>query len=99
MPVTIAIPGALRQFANERSELEVEAVTVGEALTKLTSTYPELRHHLYLDERTLRNFINVYLNDEDIRHLQGFETPAKNSDLVTIVPSIAGGVRDRSRIR
>ena len=91
MPVTIAVPGALRQFAGDSSELQVDAATVGEALNQLTSTYPELRHHLYIDERTLRNFINVYLNDEDIRHLQGFETPAKDNDLVTIVPSIAGG--------
>jgi molybdopterin converting factor small subunit len=91
MPVTIAVPGALRQFAGDLSELKVDAATVGEALNQLTSTYPELRHHLYIDERTLRNFINVYLNDEDIRHLQGFETPAKDSDLITIVPSIAGG--------
>ena len=94
MPVTIAVPGALRQFAGYLSELQVDAATVGEALNQLTSTYPELRHHLYIDERTLRNFINVYLNDEDIRHLQGFETPAKDSDLVTIVPSIAGGAED-----
>ena len=91
MPVTIAIPGALRQFADDRTELEVKAETVGGALTELTSTYPELRHHLYIDARTLRNFINVYLNDEDIRHLQGFDTVAKDGDLVTIVPSIAGG--------
>ena len=92
MPVTIAIPGALRQFADDRTELEVKAATVGGALNELTNTYPELRHHLYIDSRTLRNFINVYLNDEDIRHLQGFETAAKDGDLVTIVPSIAGGL-------
>ncbi len=91
MPVTIIIPGALRQFAGERSELEVESGTVGEALTQLTSVYPELRHHLYIDSRTLRNFINVYLNEEDIRHLQGFQNVIKDSDLITIVPSIAGG--------
>ncbi|HEY2976057.1 MAG TPA: ubiquitin-like small modifier protein 1 [Pyrinomonadaceae bacterium] len=91
MPVTIAIPGALRGFADDQTEVEVEAATVGSALNLLTDTYPELRHHLYLDANTLRNFINVYLNEENIRHLQGFDTVAKAGDLVTIVPSIAGG--------
>ncbi len=91
MPATIAIPGALRQFADDKSELQVGAATVGEALTQLTNRYPELRHHLYNDANELRNFVNVYLNDEDMRHLQRFDTPVKDGDLITIVPSIAGG--------
>ncbi len=91
MPVTITIPTALRQFANEHSELQVDARTVGQALAQLTSAHRELRQHLYRNGNELRNFINVYVNDEDIRHLQRLETAVKEGDVVTIVPSIAGG--------
>ena len=97
MPVTITIPTALRQFANEHSELRVDAKTVGQALAQLTSAHRELRQHLYRNGDELRNFINVYVNDEDIRHLQRLETPVKEGDVVTIVPSIAGGAVTESR--
>jgi sulfur-carrier protein adenylyltransferase/sulfurtransferase len=91
MPVTIAIPTPLRQFAGGQSEIQVEASTAGEALSQLTSTHSELRRHLFNDQNILRNFVNVYVNDEDIRHTNGPNTPVKEGDTILIVPSIAGG--------
>src|SRR2546425_6267080 len=91
MSVTIAIPTALRQFAGGQSEVRVEAATAGEALNLLTSSHAELRRHLFNDQNALRNFVNVYLNDEDIRHRNGPDTPVKDGDTILIVPSIAGG--------
>ena len=91
MPVTITIPTPLRQFAAGQSEIEVEATTAGEALDQLTSVHAELRRHLFNDQNTLRNFVNVYVNDEDIRHTDGPNTPVKEGDTILIVPSIAGG--------
>lgn len=91
MPVTIIIPTALRQYANDQSELKVEDQTVGAALDRLTTEHAELRRHLFNDENRLRNFINVYVNDEDIRQRSGVETPVKDGDTILIVPSIAGG--------
>ena len=67
MAVTIVIPTALRQFAGGNSEIEVESTTVGEALNALTSNHAELKKHLYNDAGQLRNFVNVYVGDEDIR--------------------------------
>jgi adenylyltransferase/sulfurtransferase len=91
MPVTITIPTPLRQFAAGQSEIEVEANTAGEALDQLTSVHAELRRHLFNDQNALRNFVNVYVNDEDIRHTDGPNTPVKEGDTILIVPSIAGG--------
>ena len=91
MPVKISIPTALRQYAGGSAEIEVEAATAGEALEHLTKTHAELRKHLYSDSNTLRNFVNVYVNDEDIRHAGGAQTPVKDGDTIMIVPSIAGG--------
>src|SRR5881394_2650589 len=91
MPVTIVIPTPLRQFAGGQSEVQVEAQTAGEALNQLTSTHTELRRHLFNDQNALRNFVNVYVNDEDIRHADGPDTPVKEGDTILIVPSIAGG--------
>lgn len=91
MPVTITIPTALRQFTGGISRIEVEATTAGEALNDLTTVHPELRRHLYSDQQTLRSFVNVYVNDEDIRHQAGVDTAIKDGDTMMIVPSIAGG--------
>jgi adenylyltransferase/sulfurtransferase len=98
MSVTIAIPAPLRQFAGGQSQLTVEAKTAGEALDQLTSTHSALRRHLFNDQNTLRNFVNVYLNDEDIRHASGPDTPVKDGDTIMIVPSIAGGAVIESEV-
>jgi len=91
MAVTIVIPTPLRQFAGGQSEIEVEAATTGEALDKLTAQFADLKKHLYSDGGSLRNFINVYVGDEDICDLDNLETEVKNGDEILIVPSIAGG--------
>ena len=91
MSVTIVIPTPLRQFTSGKSELEVAACTAGAALDQLTSTFPELRRHLFTEQNVLRNFVNVYVGDEDIRHLDGADTPVKDGETIMIVPAIAGG--------
>jgi len=91
MAVTISIPTALRQYAGGSSEIEVEATTAGEALERLTTTHAGLRQHLYNEQGALRNFVNVYVNDEDVRHARGMATPVKDGDAILIVPAIAGG--------
>ena len=92
MLVTITIPTALRQFTDGNTSIKVEASTAGEALDHLATTHPELRRHLYDEKNSLRSFVNVYLNDEDIRHGSGTATAVKDGDTLMIVPSIAGGV-------
>jgi len=87
----ISIPTPLRQYAGKQATVEVKAGTVAEALTTLVSQHPDLRRHLYTDEGRLRSFVNVYLNDEDVRYLQKEATPVKDDDSISIVPSIAGG--------
>ena len=87
----ILIPTPLRQYADKKDTVELNAETVGEALSGLTSRHPELRKHLYSDDGRLRAFVNVYLNDEDIRYLSKEQTPVKPDDTIAIVPSIAGG--------
>src|SRR5688500_2971378 len=91
MSVTISIPTALRQFTGGSSKVEVEASTAGEALEQLTSQHAHLRKHLFDDKNALRSFVNVYVNDEDIRHQAGSETPLRAGDSLMIIPSIAGG--------
>lgn len=91
MAVTIIIPTPLRQFAGGKSEIEVEAATAGEALSQLTAQFADLKKHLYNDQNALRSFVNVYVGDEDIRHLDGENTAVKPGETIMIVPSIAGG--------
>ena len=91
MAVTVLIPTPLRQFAGGKSEAEFEAATAGEALDALTAEFPELRKHLFTEQDALRNFINVYVGDEDIRYLDGAATAIPPGETVMIVPSIAGG--------
>jgi adenylyltransferase/sulfurtransferase len=99
MPVTITIPTPLRQFSGGQSEVQVEAQTAGEALNQLTTTHSELRRHLFNDQNALRNFVNIYVNDEDIRHVKGPDTPVKDGDTILIVPSIAGGSAQVDNLR
>ena len=91
MSVTVVIPTPLRQFAGGNSEIEIEASTAGEALEKLTTAHADLKKHLYNDGGNLRNFVNVYVGDEDIRDLDGLDTEVRSGGEILIVPSIAGG--------
>jgi len=87
----IHIPTPLRQYAGKQAAVEVKAGSVGDALSDLITKHPELRRHLYTDDGKLRAFVNVYLNDEDVRYLQKEATAVKDGDTISIVPSIAGG--------
>ena len=87
----ILIPTPLRQFAEKNDTVELPGKTVGEALTALTARYPDLKKNLYNDEGKLRSFVNVYLNDEDIRYMNKEATALSDADTISIVPSIAGG--------
>ena len=89
--MTIHIPTPLRPYAGTQATVEDPAGTVGEALARLVTEHPDLRRHLYGEEGKLRAFVNVYLNDEDVRYLQKEATPVKEGDALSIVPSIAGG--------
>lgn len=91
MAVRVIIPTPLRVFAGKKDSAEVPAETVGEALGQLTAQYGDLRKHLYTEDGKLRSFVNVYVNDEDIRYLDKEKTPTKDGDVVSIIPSIAGG--------
>lgn len=87
----VHIPTPLRQFAGKQADVAVKAGTVAEALSELVSKHPDLRRHLYTEDGKLRSFVNVYVNDEDVRYLQKEATPIKDNDTISIVPSIAGG--------
>jgi len=88
----VLIPTPLRQFSEKRDSVELSGATVGEVLTSLTAQFPDLKKQLFNDEGKLRSFVNVYLNDDDIRYLQKDATPVGAGDTLSIVPSIAGGV-------
>ena len=90
--MTIFIPTPLRQFANGKDTFEAKGATVSEALAHLTETHPDLRKHLFTGEGKVRSFVNLYLNDEDVRYLPEKEsTQVSKTDTLSIIPSIAGG--------
>ncbi|HKY04623.1 MAG TPA: molybdopterin-synthase adenylyltransferase MoeB, partial [Blastocatellia bacterium] len=91
MSVKILIPTALRNFTGGNDTVEVEASTADEALAALTAKHENIKKHLYNEENQLRHFVNIYVNDEDIRYLDKGATPVKDGDTLSIVPSIAGG--------
>ena len=93
MAVKVIIPTPLRAYAGKQESVEVQAKTVAEALAALTGTFAELKKHLFSDDGRLRSFVNVYVNDEDIRYLQKDQTQVREGDTISIVPSIAGGSR------
>jgi adenylyltransferase/sulfurtransferase len=91
MTVTVIIPTALRQHTDNEDELKLNARTVSDALKELVTSFPNLRRHLYSESGRLRNFINIYLNEEDIRYKEGEGTALKDGDTLMIIPAIAGG--------
>jgi MoaD family protein len=92
----LRIPTPLRHLAEGASEIEVDAENVALALEELTKQYPELRKHLFTETDELRSYVNLFVNDEDIRYLQGVDTPVKAGDRLMIIPSIAGGIKGTS---
>ena len=91
----IHIPTPLRQYVGKQASVEVQGNTVAEAMSSLIAQHPDLRKHLYTDDGKLRAFVNVYVNDEDIRYLQKEATTLHEGDNISIVPSIAGGASCR----
>ena len=90
--MTIYIPTPLRPYAADQASVEVQATTITEALASLTNSHPQLRNHLFTGEGKLRAFVNLYLNDEDVRYLPAKEaTSVTATDTLSIIPSIAGG--------
>lgn len=89
--VAIRIPTPLRGFTDEQATVEVSGSTVGEALQDLVAKHPALQPQLFNEEGKLRSFVNIFRNDEDVRHLQKEETPIRERDELSIIPSIAGG--------
>ena len=89
--ITVQIPTALRPQVGDNASVDVTGGTVQEVLASLTGQYPELGKRLYKSEGEINRFINVYLNDEDIRFLEDLNTPVKGGDELSIIPAIAGG--------
>jgi molybdopterin converting factor small subunit len=87
----VLIPTPLRQYTDKKSSVELSAATVGEALNKLTEEHPDLKKQLFTEGGNLRAFVNVYLNDEEVRYLANDLTPVAPTDTLSIVPSVAGG--------
>jgi len=91
MATRVLIPTPLRTFTEKKESVVLEGKTVGELLENLTTAYVPLKRHLFDESGSLRNFVNVYVNDEDIRYLQKEQTIVSEKDTVSIIPSIAGG--------
>ena len=92
MGVKVIIPAPLRQYTEKNESVVVKGQTVDDVLRNLMGRYGDLHKHLYTEDGKLRSFVNIYRNDEDIRHLDKGKTAVKETDVLSIVPSIAGGV-------
>ena len=90
--VTVRIPTPLRKYTDGEAAVDVAGTTVGDALHALVDRFPDLKDNLFTDDGALRQFVNVYVDDEDIRNLDGETTSLDDADELSIVPSIAGGV-------
>ena len=91
MPVKVRIPTPLRKLTNNEELVEISANTVGSAIGELQSRYPGIRERLLDESGAVRRFVNVYVNEEDIRFLQNQQTALKDGDEISIIPAIAGG--------
>ena len=94
MPVTIEIPTAFRRFTAGAPKIDCSAATIAEALNTLTTRFPDLSRHVRGEDGQIRQFLNIYLNEEDIRFLGGESCSLKEGDRVLLVPSIAGVCRE-----
>jgi len=91
MSVKVRIPTPLSKLTNNEELVEVNAATVAAAINELQSRFPGIKERLLDDSGTVRRFVNVYVNEEDIRFLQNQQTPIKSGDEISIIPAIAGG--------
>jgi len=88
---TIRIPGPLRKLTGNLEEIAVTGSTLATALEQLNSTYPSLGERILDEQGEIRKFVNIFVNDEDVRFLQETKTPVQKTDVISIVPAIAGG--------
>ena len=91
MSATIEIPSALQKFVENKSSVDVSGANVRDAINSLIGEYGALKEHLFDEQGKIRSFVNIYLNDEDIRYTNNLDTEVKEGDVIQIVPSIAGG--------
>jgi len=91
MAKKVRIPTPLRKLTNNEELVEVKAATIGDVITELQARYPGIKERLVDDNGEVRRFVNVYVNEEDIRFLQNQQTPLKDGDEISIIPAIAGG--------
>ncbi len=91
MAVDVRLPNLLRSHAGGASVVHVDGETIGEVLAKLVAEYPGMAGQVLTDDGTLHKFVNVYVDDDDVRYLQGLETPVKDGAEVSILPAVAGG--------
>ena len=91
MSVLVRIPTPLRRMTNGQAKVEVESSTLGDMVESLESSYPGFKERLIDENGELRYFVNIYVNGEDVRFLQGLETSTRTGDEVSIVPAVAGG--------
>ena len=98
MGVVIEIPSALKQYVNDQDEVEVSGSSVEEVFEALVSEYAEVKANLFDENGKIRNFINVYLNDGDIRYANGLKSKVQDGDTIQIVPSVAGGCSTEKNI-
>ncbi len=93
MGVTVRIPTPLRRMTNGQSKLEMDASTLSVMIDSLEASYPGFKERLIDENGDLRYFVNIYLNGEDVRFLQGLDTSTSSGDEISIVPAVAGGGR------
>ena len=98
MGVVIEIPSALKKYVNDQDEVEVSGSSVEEVFEALVSEYAEVKANLFDENGKIRNFINVYLNDDDIRYANGLKSKVQDGDTIQIVPSVAGGCSTEKNI-
>ncbi len=99
MPVQVNLPTVLRSHAGGVKAVSVDGTTVGEVLVALAGRYPGLSGQVLNDDGTLHKFVNVYLNDDDVRYLSALDTPVTDSDEISILPAVAGGASDPAEPR
>jgi MoaD family protein len=93
MPVAVRLPTVLRAQAGGAAVIEIDGSTIGEVLGRLVSDHPGLAGQVVAEDGSLNRFVNVYVNDDDVRYLQQLDTPVANGDEISILPAVAGGAR------
>jgi molybdopterin synthase sulfur carrier subunit len=91
VPVDVRLPTVLRSHAGGASTVAIEGSTIAEVLSTLVATYPQMSGQVLTEDGHLHRFVNVYVNDDDVRYLQSLDTPVKDGDEVSILPAVAGG--------